>query len=75
LSLDHSRWIAARQNFLFPVKALSRVFRGKFLDLLVQARQQGKIEEANNEIKASRQKNWIVYAKSPSVLLRPFSIT
>jgi hypothetical protein len=65
LSLDHSRWIAARQNFLFPVKALSRVFRGKFLDLLVQARQQGKIEEANNEIKASRQKNWIVYAKKP----------
>jgi predicted Zn-ribbon and HTH transcriptional regulator len=26
LSLDQSRWIAARNNFLFPVKALSRVF-------------------------------------------------
>jgi putative transposase/transposase-like zinc-binding protein len=65
LSLDHSRWIATRQNFLFPVKALSRVFRGKFLDLLLQARQQGKIEGANNEIKASGQKNWIVYAKKP----------
>jgi hypothetical protein len=25
LSLDHSRWIWARKNFLFPVTALSRV--------------------------------------------------
>jgi hypothetical protein len=65
LSLDHSRWINARPNFLFPVKALSRVFRGKFLDLLLQARQPGKIEGANSEINASRQKNWIVYAKKP----------
>src|SRR5688572_22618119 len=37
LSFDHSRWIAARKNFLFPVKALSRVFRGKFLALLKQS--------------------------------------
>jgi hypothetical protein len=65
LSLDHSRWINPRQNFLFPVKALSRVFRGKFLSLLEQARQRGKIEGANNEIQPSRQKNWIVYAKKP----------
>lgn len=65
LSLDHSRWINPRQNFLFPVKALSRVFRGKFLSLLEQARQRGKIEGANNEIHPSRQKNWIVYAKKP----------
>ena len=65
LSLDHSRWIGARPNFLFPIKALSRVFRGKFLDLLLQAQQQGKIEGANSEIKTSRQKNWNVYAKKP----------
>jgi Putative transposase/Transposase zinc-binding domain len=65
LSLDHSRWINARGNFLFPVKALSRVFRGKFLSLLQQTRQRGKIEGANNEIKPSRQKSWIVYAKKP----------
>src|SRR4029077_6514531 len=31
LSLDHSRWIGARPNFLFPVTALSQVFQGKFL--------------------------------------------
>ena len=65
LSLDRSRWIAARPNFLFPVKALSRVFRGKFLALLQQACAKGKIPPANNEIKASRRKNWVVYAKKP----------
>jgi len=65
LSLDHSRWISARGNFLFPVKALSRVFRGKFLSLLQQARQRRKIAGTTREIKPSRQKNWIVYAKKP----------
>jgi hypothetical protein len=65
LSLDHSRWIGARPNFLFPVTALSRVFRGKFLDLLQRAGERGKIPAANNEIKASRQKSWVVYAKKP----------
>jgi hypothetical protein len=65
LSLDHSRWIKARRNFLFPVKALSLVFRGKFLDLLQQAGDKGKIPPPTNEIKASRQKSWVVYAKKP----------
>jgi hypothetical protein len=65
LTFDRSRWITARKNFLFPVKALSRVFRGKFLDLLGQAGDKGKIPAANNEIKASRKKNWVVYAKKP----------
>lgn len=65
LSFDQSRWIAARKNFLFPVTALSQVVRGKFLGLLQQARDKGKIPPANNEIKASRQKSWVVYAKKP----------
>ena len=37
LSGDQNRWIPARKNFLFYVKALSIVFRGKFLDLLKMA--------------------------------------
>jgi hypothetical protein len=61
--LDQSRWIAARKNFLFPVTALSRVFRGKFLDLLQHNINQGKLPPADNEIRASRQKSWVVYAK------------
>jgi hypothetical protein len=65
LSLDQSRWIAARNNFLFPVKALSRVFRGKFLDLLGHARRRGKITPIYSDINISRQKSWVVYAKKP----------
>ena len=29
---DQGHWIPARSRFLFPVKAMSKVFRGKFLD-------------------------------------------
>jgi hypothetical protein len=65
LSLDHRRWIGARPNFLFPVTALSQVFRGKFLALLQQACDKGKVPPTYTEIKASRQKSWIVYAKKP----------
>jgi hypothetical protein len=63
--LDQSRWIAARPNFLFAVKGLSVVFRGKFLDLLRQAGQNGRIETPSERLKALRKKNWIVYAKKP----------
>jgi hypothetical protein len=55
----------ARNNFLFPVKALSRVFRGKFLDLLQKNIDRGKVACPHEVIKASRRKNWIVYAKKP----------
>jgi predicted Zn-ribbon and HTH transcriptional regulator len=65
LAFDQNRWIQTRRNFLFPVKALSLVFQGKFLALLKQAGDKGKIPPANNEIKASRQKGWVVYAKKP----------
>ena len=65
LSLDQSRWIKARPNFLFAVKALSVVFRGKFLDLLTQAGENERIETPSEGIKALRKKHWIVYAKKP----------
>ena len=31
LAADGSRWIASRASFLLPVRALSRVFRAKYL--------------------------------------------
>ena len=65
LSLDQRRWIAARKNFLFPVKALSLVFRGKFLDLLERALDQGKIPAPSEGLKELHKKNWVVYAKKP----------
>ena len=56
LSFDQSRWISARKNFLFSVKALSLVFRGKFLGLLKQAFDQGKIQAASEKLKELRKK-------------------
>jgi len=32
LSPDHTRWVAAQRGFFLPVKALGRVFRGKFVE-------------------------------------------
>ena len=43
LSYDQKRWSPARKDFLFPVKALSIVFQGKFLDLLKKAFAQKKL--------------------------------
>ena len=70
LSFDQSRWISARKNFLFPVKALSLVFREKFLDFLKQASARGKVKFPNQteqakRLRAWRKKNWVVYAKKP----------
>jgi hypothetical protein len=77
LSFDQNRWIPARKNFLFHVKALSLVFRGKFLDFLKKAFDQKKLifpgqtaplaDAATFKllIKALRQKPWVVYSKEP----------
>lgn len=65
LSSDRTHWIAPRSDFLFPVKALSRVFRGKFLDRLGKARRQGKIDPIFSDIHVPHHKNWVVYAKKP----------
>ena len=65
LSFDQSRWTACRQDFLFPVKALSLVFRGKFLDLLTQACARGKITLTDQQRQQLRKKHWVVYAKEP----------
>jgi hypothetical protein len=40
---DRSRWIACRQQFLFPVKVLSRLFRAKFIAYLHTAFRAGKL--------------------------------
>jgi hypothetical protein len=34
LSFDGNQFIRARKDYLFPVRALSKVFRGKFVDFL-----------------------------------------
>jgi uncharacterized membrane protein YdcZ (DUF606 family) len=65
LSLDHSRWIGCRKDYLFPVKALSLVFRKKFLGLFKQLLDQGKIQAESQGLKELRKNNWVVYAKKP----------
>ena len=77
LSHDQKRWSPARKNFLFPIKALSLVFCGKFLDLLQSAFATNKLLFVGQSapladpvafqllINALRKKPWIVYAKKP----------
>lgn len=77
LSFDNERWTFARDDFLFPVKALSKVFRGKFIDFLKQAFAKGKLifPGATQHLKSRREfsrlldqlweKDWVVYSKKP----------
>lgn len=66
-------WQAAKRGFLFPVQALSRVFRGKFVAALAVARNEGALREEPALAAASwrdlRQQlfrhDWVVYAKAP----------
>jgi hypothetical protein len=77
LSVDGRRWISARSNYFLPVKVLSRVFRGKFLDYLGEARRDGRLDFTQSLahladpdrfarlIREVRAKPWVVYAKAP----------
>lgn len=65
-------WIAAKRGFLFPVKALSRVFRGKFVAALTARRGTGPLAAATADTGAWRAlltrlhaHEWVVYAKQP----------
>ncbi len=70
-----SRWIAGGAKFLFPVRALSKKFRGKFLarfDTLLRA---GKLrlpaeyalrgKQPRDMLRSVRKKPWVVYSKPP----------
>ena len=77
LSLDGKEWIAARPDFLFPVRVLGALFRGKFLARLALLRQRGalrfdgptasladraRFERMMDKLHRTR---WVVYAKRP----------
>lgn len=78
LSSDGQRWIPANKGFLFPTKALSRVFRGKYLDALARAQQEGALSDDKVDVPDPmdsqafdmlltrlRDHDWVVYAKPP----------
>jgi hypothetical protein len=77
LSQDGTRWIAAPPGFLFPVRALAQVFRGKYLAALQRAFTTGQLVLAGSLAALAepaafaawlvdlRQHAWVVYAKRP----------
>jgi len=78
LSSGGQQWKACRgRKFFLPVKVLSSVFRGAFLDFLKQAHGKGRLEfhgrlesladqrEFARLIRKSCETNWVVYAKKP----------
>ena len=44
ISLDGTRWIACRPNYLLPVKVLSRLFRRLMLEMLLAAHEAGRLQ-------------------------------
>src|SRR5262249_52762734 len=67
------RWVSCRPGFFLPVRVLSRKFRGKFLALLRQAYEAGRLRwEPGVDAAAFRAwyrplyaREWVVYAKAP----------
>jgi hypothetical protein len=69
LSHEGDRWISAGRQFLFPVRALSKVFRGKFLDALQKLVDTGQlacdVPNIRQWFRVLHRKPWIVYSKRP----------
>jgi hypothetical protein len=77
LSPDGQRWLPAKKGFLFPTRALSKVFRGKYLDYLQQSYASGELRLAGSTaplveppafrllLAELRTHEWVVYAKPP----------
>ena len=67
------KWVSTKRGFLFPVKALSGVYRGKFMAALDGARKAGVLrhEAAQSDVSWRtlyadlRRHDWVVYAKQP----------
>lgn len=81
LSLDGKRWLRSKKDFFIPVKVLSALFRGKFLDGLKKRYEAGQLRfpgqmEALKEASTFNRfltnlyhQAWVVYCKPP--LRRP----
>jgi hypothetical protein len=77
ISLDGTRWVPCRPDFILPVRVLSCVFRGLFLAKLVAAHRAGRLKffgvhaclDNIRTFKAylapMRKSDWVVYAKRP----------
>jgi hypothetical protein len=67
---ESGEWVNARPHFLFPVRALSKVFRGRFLEGLNAALDHDELHlpaglrRETLFVELTRQ-DWVVYAKRP----------
>lgn len=69
LSHDEQHWHAAKSNYLFPVKALSRYFRGAMVSHLRCAYKKGALSrlqatDVNQMLSKLMQHDWVVYSKA-----------
>jgi len=77
LSSDRNRWVSCRKGFFIPVRVMSALFRGKFLDLLKRCFQSdalvfpdslGHLKDPT-DFETFRKnlyhKKWVVYCKPP----------
>jgi hypothetical protein len=67
---DGTRWVGCRPGFFLPVRVLSRVFRGKFIDLLRRAFLAGKLHGLGADalerlFDSAVSTDWVVYSKPP----------
>jgi hypothetical protein len=70
---DDGRWVATNPDFLFPVRVLSSLFRGKMLDRLQRLQNNEQLdlspkltpETFDTLIASLYRKNWVVYCKRP----------
>ena len=71
LAPDGASWLRTRDDFLFPVKALSRVFRGKFIAGLGKSVARGEVTcpGGSNALRPLVRRlyahDWVVYCKPP----------
>ena len=75
LSEDRKSWIATGDNFLIPVRVMSKLFQGKFLYYLKEAFSKGEIKfmgkilefadesNFNNLLSRLYERDWVVYSK------------
>ena len=71
---NNGQWKRCKKNFLFPVRALSKVFRGKYLEKLKSAFENKEMTlttcidnsaAIQKFIASLYQSDWVVYAKTP----------
>lgn len=77
LSRDGTRWVACRKNFFIPVRVMSALFRGKFLDYLKESFEAGDLlfPGAISHLQKPQvfegfrrqfyHKKWVIYCKPP----------